>query len=431
MVMKPTDSSDTTKEISCRVTRTLLMYVRENNGGSLGNLLEGLALDEAYLSDPNHWVSHAFLQILYDRMLDLLGDRNAVYKMTLASERYRSLGLLDTIVRLIGNPKLVYSQAPRYNKLLKLNGTVIIHDIGDTWVLLEDRYHDSDQKTRHDCDYTRGVIAGIPTMFGLPEADGEEIECQVNPDRYGYRIWSDNPQPGCRGCLYRISWSPRIKPPFWKHIFRRRQYARDAIDELQRSNHLVQKKYDEASRLAADLNETNQKLLAQKEQLEAQQAALITSENQYSVLANNVTDVIWILDLATLKFDYISPSVERVRGFTQEEAGAMSLEETLSPESLDHVSAILAEELAQDNKAGVDPRDPRRSKSSNLTRTGHISGLRRPCHSSATPRDTPRSSWASPATSRNASRQNWLLPPAKPNIATCSSMDRICCAFTT
>lgn len=198
MVMKPTDSSDTTKEISCRVTRTLLMYVRENNGGSLGNLLEGLVLDEAYLSDPNHWVSHAFLQILYDRMLDLLGDSNAVYKMTLASERYRSLGLLDTIVRLIGNPKLVYSQAPRYNKLLKLNGTVIIHDIGDTWVLLEDRYHDSDQKTRHDCDYTRGVIAGIPTMFGLPEADVEEIECQVNPDRYGYRIWPDKPQPGCR-----------------------------------------------------------------------------------------------------------------------------------------------------------------------------------------------------------------------------------------
>jgi two-component system, cell cycle sensor histidine kinase and response regulator CckA len=359
MVMKPTDSSDTTKEISCRVTRTLLIYVRENNGGSLGNLLEGLALDEAYLSDPNHWVSHAFLQTLYDRMLDLLGDRNAVYKMTLASERYRSLGLLDTIVRLIGNPKLVYSQAPRYNKLLKLNGTVIIHDIGDTWVLLEDRYHDSDQKTRHDCDYTRGVIAGIPTMFGLPEADVEEIECQVNPDRYGYRIWPDKPQPGCRGCLYRVSWSHRIKPPFWIRIFRRRQYTRHAIEDLQRSNRLVQQKYDEVSRLAADLNETNQKLVEQKAQLEAQQAALITSESQYRVLADNVTDVIWILDLATLKFDYISPSVERVRGFTPEEAKAMSLEETVSRESLDHVSTILAEELARDNQTDVDPQRSR------------------------------------------------------------------------
>ena len=47
-----------TKEISCRVTRTLLMYVQENNNGTLGNLLDGLPLDADYLSDTNNWVSH-------------------------------------------------------------------------------------------------------------------------------------------------------------------------------------------------------------------------------------------------------------------------------------------------------------------------------------------------------------------------------------
>jgi hypothetical protein len=57
------------KEISCRITQTLLMYVRENNNGTLGNLLNGLDLDEGYLSDTNNWVSHAFLQILYKRMI--------------------------------------------------------------------------------------------------------------------------------------------------------------------------------------------------------------------------------------------------------------------------------------------------------------------------------------------------------------------------
>jgi two-component system, cell cycle sensor histidine kinase and response regulator CckA len=77
MTMEQPSSSDTAEEISCRVTRTLLMYVRENNGGSLGNLLDGLALDETYLSDPNQWVSHALLQELYRRMLGLLGDDNA------------------------------------------------------------------------------------------------------------------------------------------------------------------------------------------------------------------------------------------------------------------------------------------------------------------------------------------------------------------
>jgi hypothetical protein len=61
--MTKTISSEIKNEISCRVTRTLLMYVRENNGGTLGNLFDGLPLDERYLSDANNWVSHAFLQV--------------------------------------------------------------------------------------------------------------------------------------------------------------------------------------------------------------------------------------------------------------------------------------------------------------------------------------------------------------------------------
>ena len=113
--MKLNPSHQMPKEISCRITQTLLLYVRENNRGSLGSLLDGLALDEAYLSDTNNWVSHAFLQMLYARMIDLLGDDNAVYRMTLSAKRFESLGILDRIVRLIGSPRLIYSQAPTYN----------------------------------------------------------------------------------------------------------------------------------------------------------------------------------------------------------------------------------------------------------------------------------------------------------------------------
>ncbi len=194
--MKENNSCEMIKEISCRVTRTLLLYVKEKNNGKLGNLLEGLPLDEAYLSDTNHWVSHAFLQILYQRMVDMLQNENAVYHMTLASERYQSLGILDRIVRLLGSPKLIFSQAPKYNKFLKLNGPVFIHEISDSHVVLEDRYHDSSQKTRFDCDYTRGILAGIPTMFDLPLAEVTEIKCQVAHEKYGHRIWPDSPDQG-------------------------------------------------------------------------------------------------------------------------------------------------------------------------------------------------------------------------------------------
>jgi PAS domain S-box-containing protein len=362
MMPQQSRPSETDLEISCRVTRTLLMYVREQNGGALGHLLDGLPQDEAYLSDPNHWVSHALLQTLYARMSVLLDDENAVYKMTLASERYRSLGLLDSIVRLIGNPRLIYAQAPKYNTLLKRNGRVIIHDMGDNWVLLEDRYHDSRQKTRFDCDYTRGIVAGIPTLFGMPEAEVEEIECQVSPEIYGARRWPDNPQQGCGGCLYRVSWRRGLKSSFLKRLFKRRHHYREAIEDLQSSNRLIQQKYQETRILAAELDRANQQLIEQKRQLENQTAALVASERKYQVLADNVSDVIWILDLATLKFDYISPSVERQRGFSRAEALALSLEATLSSASLEEVSQILADELARDGQPGVDPQRARTIK---------------------------------------------------------------------
>ena len=343
------------KEISCRVTRTLLMFVREANNGSLGSLLDGLNLSEEFLLNYHNWVSHSFLQILYDRMIDILGDQDAVYKMTLASERFGSLGLLDRIVRLTANPKFIYAQAPKYNKFLKRNGYVFIHEQGNSWVLLEDRYHSSSQKTRYDCDYTRGVLAGIPTMFDMPIAQVEEIECQVAPEAYGSRKWPDKPKQGCTGCLYRVHWASMSTGPFLKQPFRRRRVYQKAIEDLMVANREIQEKYEEVKRLANGLETANENLAESKKQIEAYALNLEVSERRYRLLAENLTDMIWTFDLETMRFTYISPSVQRIRGFTPEEAITLSLEETLAPSSLQLVMRILKDELGKDAHQGLDP----------------------------------------------------------------------------
>lgn len=346
----------TDREISCRITKTLIMYVRESNNGSLGNLLDELELDEKYLSDTNNWVSHSFLQVLYDRMIDILGDENSVYKMALASERFQSFGLLDRIGRLLGNPKLIYSQAPKYNSLLKLNGDIYIHEQGDSWVLIEDRYHDSAQKTRYDCDYTRGILSGLPTIFNMPIARVEEIECQVAPEIYGKRIWADKPEQGCSGCLYRVNWDARGKACFLRRLFSRRNIYEQAMDDLVEANQRIQDKYEEAKKLASDLEATNKKLVESKHKLELSTADLKASERRYRLLAENIKDIIWIVNLDTLQFTYISPSIEKIRGFTPEEALELGLEKTLSPDSLEKVTKVLTEELSKESDVTVDPR---------------------------------------------------------------------------
>jgi len=342
------------KEISCRLTRTLLFYVREQNDGQLGDLLSGLPLDEAYLLDTNNWISHELLQVLYRRMIDMLGDENAVYNMALASGRFRSLGILDRIARLLDSPRLIYSQAPIYNRFLKLNGSVYIHEIGSSQLVLEDRYHDGLQKTRLDCDYTRGILTGIPTLFNLPLADVEEIECQVAAKKYGRRTWPDNPPQDGKGCFYRVRWVPK-KPSFFNRFFLGPKARQQAVEDLVQANRVIQTKYDEVKALMQDLERTNRDLLESKRDMENQKARLTDSERKYRLLAENVSDTIWVVNLDTLALDYISPAVEKNRGFTAKEAMALSLEQSLSSESFVRVTKILEAELARDNQPGIDP----------------------------------------------------------------------------
>jgi PAS domain S-box-containing protein len=343
------------REISCRITHALVMYVREANRGTLDGLLEGLPVDEAYLCDVHNWISHDLLQTLYQRMIAILGDPDAVYKMTLASERFRSLGFLDHLVRLLGTPRLIYIQAPKYNRLFKLNGDVILRETGPSWVVLEDRYHDREQKTRHDCDYTRGILSGIPTVFGLPAAYVEELSCQVRQEKYGPRRWPDNPAYGAEGCLYRVHFSARAKPPWWHRLFGQPSAYRQAIEDLLEANRTIQEKYGQVMQLAEDLDVANKQLLESKRQLEASTAELRVSEQRYRLLAENISDAIWVFDLQRMRFEYFSPSIIALRGYTAEEAIAQSLEEQVMPESLEQIMKIMEKELTADGKPGIDP----------------------------------------------------------------------------
>lgn len=84
--------------------------------------------------------------------------------------------------------------------------------------------------------------------------------------------------------------------------------------------------------------------LRQQKQLEAQEA-LRQSEQQYRLLAENVHDVIWRLNLRDMCFTYISPSIIRLRGYTSEEAMTQSICDMVDAESFAMIERILPERL--------------------------------------------------------------------------------------
>lgn len=67
-------------------------------------------------------------------------------------------------------------------------------------------------------------------------------------------------------------------------------------------------------------------------QLRTAMQQLRRSEERHRLLADNASDVIWTMD-AQGRFTYVSPSVQRLRGYTVQEVLAQSMDEALTPES--------------------------------------------------------------------------------------------------
>ncbi|WP_324473498.1 PAS domain S-box protein [Methanospirillum sp.] len=82
--------------------------------------------------------------------------------------------------------------------------------------------------------------------------------------------------------------------------------------------------------------------------------ALHESEEKYRLIADNTADHIWISDM-NLKLTYSSPSVLKMKGFTAQETLEQSLDEMLTPASVEMVLKLFKKEMMAELNGTTDP----------------------------------------------------------------------------
>jgi len=66
-------------------------------------------------------------------------------------------------------------------------------------------------------------------------------------------------------------------------------------------------------------------------------------EERHSFIANNLIDAIWVVDAETMKFEYVTPSIEKISGYTPEEYMGLTVQDRLPSESFEDVKHILSD----------------------------------------------------------------------------------------
>ncbi|MEI6091388.1 MAG: PAS domain S-box protein [bacterium] len=79
---------------------------------------------------------------------------------------------------------------------------------------------------------------------------------------------------------------------------------------------------------------------------------LLQREQQYRILAENISDVIWVQDIESTKFRYLSSSIERQLGYSVEEISKQGLSTTIAASSLQGYKSLY-EKMIQRFKNGL------------------------------------------------------------------------------
>jgi diguanylate cyclase (GGDEF)-like protein len=181
-------------QIACSLPSGLLRHVRSTLGeDAVTELLErtGVPYDAEFLDDVTNWVWHEEAVALFAEAAELTGDPHVGLRVGESMVRQHAGTAVATLLRSLGSPEAVYEQlslaATKFSTVTEMQPL----EVAPGRAVVRARARDGFVRTRHLCDWSRGILSQPPALFGLPAATVEESTCQARGDDE---------------CLYSVTW---------------------------------------------------------------------------------------------------------------------------------------------------------------------------------------------------------------------------------
>src|SRR3954452_12600086 len=187
------------RETSGATTALVLGFVRQRGGdAAVEEVLRraGISAEADELSRPDHWIGYDTRVRLFTAATEVLGDSSTMFRVGREALSHGMNPGLVLLVRAIGSPRQVFRQLPRAVAKFSTTSTMEILESGATHATIRFTLHEGYAHSRLDCDYARGLIGMVPTVFGLPPADVLHNECESD---------------GYPACVYHVTWERRAR----------------------------------------------------------------------------------------------------------------------------------------------------------------------------------------------------------------------------
>ncbi|HEV2922989.1 MAG TPA: diguanylate cyclase [Solirubrobacteraceae bacterium] len=180
------------------MTSVLLRLIRSAGGErAVAQLLElaEIKREPSYLENVDNWISLDEATAMFEAGVQQTGDPLFARRVGENTLRQHAGTQVATVLRSLGSTEAVLEavtlSAARLSAVTKMEAIETAPGRGVVRACAREGF----TRRRLHCDWTTGLLAGLPILFGLPLARVEESECQTQ---------------GAEQCLYTVTWDPEL-----------------------------------------------------------------------------------------------------------------------------------------------------------------------------------------------------------------------------